>query len=104
MCASVREACRSVGALVSITRSVRSRAGGAGGTGLPGIAPDLGLGDNPLGLLTSTYFLAFGAAQLPLGMLLDRLGPRPVESPLPVLAAAGTAVFAVPAPPAWPAV
>jgi MFS family permease len=39
-------------------------------------------GDNALGLLTSTYFLAFGAAQLPLGMLLDRFGPRRVEAAL----------------------
>lgn len=61
----------------------------------PVLARDLGLGDNALGLLTSTYFLAFGAAQLPLGMLLDRFGPRRVESALLVLAAAGAAVFAM---------
>ena len=40
----------------------------------PVLAQELDLGDNALGLLTSTYFLAFGAAQLPLGMLLDRFG------------------------------
>jgi MFS family permease len=61
----------------------------------PVLARDLGLGDNALGLLTSTYFLAFGAAQLPLGMLLDRYGPRRVEAALLVLAATGAAVFAV---------
>ncbi|NJD26563.1 MAG: MFS transporter [Betaproteobacteria bacterium] len=60
----------------------------------PVLARDLGLGDNALGLLTSTYFLAFGAAQLPLGMLLDRFGPRRVEAALLVLAALGAAVFA----------
>ena len=61
----------------------------------PVLARDLNLGDNALGLLTSTYFLAFGAAQLPLGMLLDRFGPRRVESALLILAAAGAAVFAM---------
>ena len=60
----------------------------------PVLARELGLGDNALGLLTSTYFLAFGAAQLPLGMLLDRFGPRRVEAALLLLAAAGAAVFA----------
>lgn len=44
----------------------------------PVIARELELPDNALGLLTSTYFLAFGAAQLPFGMLLDRYGPRRV--------------------------
>lgn len=60
----------------------------------PVLARDLALPDNALGLLTSTYFLAFGAAQLPLGMLLDRFGPRRVEAALLLLAAAGAAVFA----------
>jgi len=61
----------------------------------PVLARELQLGDNALGLLTSTYFLAFGAAQLPLGMLLDRFGPRRVEAGLLLLAAAGAAVFAL---------
>mgnify|MGYP003705249935 CR=1 FL=1 len=38
----------------------------------PVIARELDLPDHALGLLTSTYFLAFGLAQLPLGILLDR--------------------------------
>lgn len=61
----------------------------------PVLARELELADNALGLLTSTYFLAFGAAQLPLGMLLDRFGPRRVESGLLLLAAAGAATFAL---------
>lgn len=59
----------------------------------PVLARELNLGDNALGLLTSTYFLAFGAAQLPLGMLLDRFGPRRVESCLLLIAATGAAIF-----------
>ncbi len=61
----------------------------------PVLARELGLGDNALGLLTSTYFLAFGAAQLPLGMMLDRFGPRRVEAGLLLIAAAGAAIFAL---------
>ncbi|MCK6389402.1 MAG: MFS transporter [Azonexus sp.] len=61
----------------------------------PVLAGELSLQDNALGLLTSTYFLAFGAAQLPLGMLLDRFGPRRVEASLLLVAGAGAAVFAI---------
>jgi MFS family permease len=61
----------------------------------PVIARELDLGDNALGLLTSTYFLAFGAAQLPLGMLLDRFGPRRVEAGLLLIAGAGASIFAL---------
>ena len=60
----------------------------------PVLARALGLGDNAPGLLPSTYFLAFGAAQLPLGMLLDRFGPRRVEALLLVIAAIGATAFA----------
>ncbi|MBS1142324.1 MAG: Major facilitator superfamily 1 [Proteobacteria bacterium] len=61
----------------------------------PVLARELSLADNALGLLTSTYFLAFGLAQLPLGIMLDRFGPRRVEAGLLVIAAAGVAIFAL---------
>lgn len=61
----------------------------------PVLAGELQLADHALGLLTSTYFLAFGAAQLPLGLLLDRFGPRRVEASLLLIAASGAAVFAL---------
>ncbi len=60
----------------------------------PVLSGELLLGAADLGLLTSAYFLAFGAAQLPLGMLLDRFGARRVEAALLLVAAAGAAVFA----------
>lgn len=47
-----------------------------------------------LGLLTSVYFLAFAGAQLPLGMLMDRYGPRRVNATMLLVAALGGAVFA----------
>ncbi len=60
----------------------------------PVLSAELALGAADLGLLTSAYFLGFGAAQLPLGMLLDRFGARRVESALLLIAAAGAALFA----------
>ena len=47
-----------------------------------------------LGLLTSTFFLTFAAFQLPLGVLLDRYGPRRVEAVLLLIAGAGALWFA----------
>ena len=59
----------------------------------PDLVRDLGVDPNQLGLLTSAYFLAFALFQLPLGILLDRFGPRRVEAALLVCAAAGAAAF-----------
>ena len=47
-----------------------------------------------LGFLTATYFLAFGLIQLPLGVWLDRFGPRRVQAVLLSIAAAGATLFA----------
>ncbi|UMR31233.1 MFS transporter [Massilia sp. MB5] len=47
-----------------------------------------------LGFLTSAYFLAFALFQLPVGVLLDRQGPRRVQCMLLLVAAAGTLAFA----------
>lgn len=56
---------------------------------------DAGLGTADLGLLTSVYFLVFAAAQIPIGILLDRFGPRRVQSALLLVAAAGAGLFAM---------
>ena len=61
----------------------------------PALGSELGLAATDLGLLTSAYLAAFGLAQLPLGLLMDRFGPRRVEAVLLVIAAAGCAVFAL---------
>ena len=58
------------------------------------LSHDLDLSANDLGLLTSTYLIAFAAIQLPLGVLLDRFGPRRVEATLLLFATLGTAIFA----------
>lgn len=54
---------------------------------------ELGLSAGDLGLLTAAYFLAFGLFQVPLGILLDRFGPRRVQAALLLSAAAGAFVF-----------
>ena len=59
----------------------------------PDLARDIGLDPASLGLLTAVYLLSFGAFQLPLGILLDRFGPRRVEAVLLVFAAAGAFIF-----------
>ena len=61
----------------------------------PGLSRELSLSAADLGLLTSAYLLAFAAFQIPLGLLLDRYGPRKVESGLLLLAAAGTLLFEI---------
>ena len=60
----------------------------------PDLVRDVGLDAADLGLLTSTYFLTFAAFQLPLGILLDRYGPRRTEAVLLLFAAAGAWLFA----------
>ena len=55
------------------------------------LTSDLALGAAGLGLLTSVYFLTFAAAQIPIGVLLDRHGPRRIQGGLLLIAAAGAA-------------
>ena len=61
----------------------------------PRLIAELGLDAADLGLLTSIYFLTFAALQLPLGLLLDRYGPRRVQAVLLLAAALGAVTFAV---------
>ncbi|MEW6690962.1 MAG: MFS transporter [Pseudomonadota bacterium] len=57
------------------------------------LAGEFALSAAELGLLTSTYFLVFAAFQVPLGVLLDRFGPRRVLAALLVFAAGGAFVL-----------
>ena len=59
------------------------------------LARDLELSAGELGLLTSLFYAGFGIAQLPLGVLMDRFGPRRVEAATLVLLAIGAGMFAV---------
>jgi MFS family permease len=60
----------------------------------PDLSTELGISASSLGLLTSAYFLAFAAMQVPAGMLLDRYGPRRVEPALLAIAGFGALGFA----------
>jgi len=59
------------------------------------LTAEFGLSAGDLGLLTSVYYLTFAAAQLPIGILLDRYGPGQIQSAVMVAAALGAALFAV---------
>lgn len=61
----------------------------------PNLQRDLGIGAADLGTLTAAYFVTFSLFQLPLGILLDRFGPRRVQACLLLSAALGAVVFAV---------
>lgn len=56
---------------------------------------DLQLSHSDLGLLSSAYLIAFGVMQLPLGIGLDRFGPRRMESVLLVVGCSGTVLFSL---------
>ena len=59
------------------------------------LAAEFALSSSELGLLTSAYFLAFAAMQMPVGVFLDRYGPRRVTSGLLVIAAIGVGTFSL---------
>ena len=63
------------------------------------IAPELmrtlSISSEAMGVITGAFFLAFGIMQVPTGVLLDRFGPRRTMSGLFVIAASGSAVFAM---------
>ena len=60
----------------------------------PDLVKDAGLTPSQLGLLTAAYLGAFALFQLPLGVLLDRYGPRKVQAGLLSIAALGCLAFA----------
>jgi type IV secretory pathway TrbF-like protein/nitrate/nitrite transporter NarK len=59
------------------------------------LSSELALDAADLGFLTSVYFLTFAALQLPIGIWLDRYGPRRVQSALLLFAVAGAMLFSV---------
>lgn len=61
----------------------------------PDLVAELSLEADTLGLLTASYFFTFAAAQLPLGILLDRYSPAKIESLLLLVAAGGALLFAL---------
>ena len=60
----------------------------------PDLAAELDLAPQALGMLSSAFFLAFAAAQVPLGVAIDRYGPKTCMLASIGLAVLGCAVFA----------
>lgn len=67
----------------------------------PDLSAELNLGAAELGLMTSLFFAAFAAVQLPLGVALDKLGPRWMTPALMVVGVAGSVLFAAAPSFAW---
>jgi len=61
----------------------------------PNLVAEVGLSASELGLLTSAYLFAFALFQLPLGVLLDRFGPRRVQTVLLCCAGTGAVLFSI---------
>src|SRR6185503_17538548 len=60
----------------------------------PTLAAEFGLSAGGLGLLSSMYFFSFAFCQLPVGLAMDRFGPRRVNATLLLVAALGGFGFA----------
>jgi MFS family permease len=60
----------------------------------PNLVASLALSSGQLGLLTSAFFFSFALVQLPVGIALDRYGPRKVQLVLMLVAALGALMFA----------
>jgi MFS family permease len=61
----------------------------------PELIRDLHLSHTELGFLSSAYFIGFGLTQIPVGLALDRFGPRATEMTLMSFAIIGALIFAV---------
>ncbi len=61
----------------------------------PNLAADFGLGGAGIGFLASAFFLGFAGAQIPLGVAIDRWGPRLAMSVSMGIAVVGVVLFAL---------
>ena len=68
---------------------------------VPDLVAELHLSATEIGVLSSAFFFAFAGAQIPLGISLDRYGPKICMLVCAGVAIAGAALFAVAVSPAW---
>jgi len=61
----------------------------------PNLVTELNISATGLALLSSSFFFAFALAQIPIGMLIDRFGPRATMLWSTMLAVVGCVVFAM---------
>jgi predicted MFS family arabinose efflux permease len=59
------------------------------------LARELDMSAGQVGLLSSTFFFSFAAAQIPVGIAIDRYGPKRTMLATATLAVLGTALFAL---------
>ena len=60
----------------------------------PSLTADIPLDSRSLGLISAAFFYAFALMQLPIGLFLDRLGPRRAMAGMTLAAVAGALLFA----------
>jgi len=60
----------------------------------PNLVDDLNLSPHALGLMGAAFFYSFAIVQLPLGLFIDRVGPRITMTILNLVGAAGAVIFA----------
>ena len=61
----------------------------------PNLIQDLGLNAETFGILGGAYFYSFALLQIPMGPMLDRIGPRIVLTIFPLIGALGAFLFAL---------
>ncbi len=61
----------------------------------PNLIQDLHLNAETLGILGGAYFYSFALLQIPMGLMLDRIGPRFVVTFFPLIGALGALLFAL---------
>ena len=61
----------------------------------PVLMEDLSLTPSEIGFLTGVFFFAFAISQIPLGLAIDRFGPRRTEGFMLFVGAAGAIIFSV---------
>jgi MFS family permease len=61
----------------------------------PELLVDLSLDTEGLGLLSASFFYAFAITQIPISLLLDRVGPRRMMSALMLVGIAGAILFSM---------
>jgi len=78
-------------AIYAISQFLRNSIGVIAGD----LSHELGLSATQTGLLSSAFFLSFAVAQIPVGIAIDRYGPKRTMLVTAVLAVIGTALFAL---------
>lgn len=86
-----------LGCIYSISQFLRNSVGVIA----PDLARELDLSASQVGFLSSAFFFSFAAAQIPLGIALDRYGPRRCMLFCAAVAVAGALIFAAAPSPGW---